>query len=555
MTTPAVAVLGLGEAGSRLAADLVAAGARVHGYDPLVGSTPEGVVVGPDPASTVAGCDVVLGVTTAKAALEAATEALPSLAPGAIYADLNTARPALKRELATVVADAGGRFADVALLGPVPARGLGTPALASGEGAAAFAEALGPLGMPVDVVSMEAGDAAALKLLRSVFMKGLAASALESLAAAEVAGHAEWLEQTARGRDRPTAPRAPARGQPSACRPACRRDGGRARAHPRARCGASDRLGEHGAARRALRKSGAITSWPWQPAPAEEMRPSERARTLVRGAYDLHVHVDPDVIPRRIDDVALARRFAEVGLAGFALKSHYTSTAERAQIVSAVAPGVQAIGALSLNRAVGGMNALAVDIAAREGARIVWMPTVDSPAETAGRTEPKEGDRVPLWARLQHELRELGLGIEPVHVTDGEGRLLPETRDVLRTIARHDLILATGHLAREDTFAVVDGALEEGVRHLVVTHPEFPCQDFSIDDQRELAGRGCVLERCLSTPLSGKTTWEHVFDGVRAVGVERTLFSSDCGNPDYPAVEDGLALWADRLLGARLRRG
>jgi hypothetical protein len=283
---------------------------------------------------------------------------------------------------------------------------------------------------------------------------------------------------------------------------------------------------------------------------APETRPSERARTLVRGAYDLHVHVDPDVIPRRIDDVTLAGRFAEVGLAGFGLKSHYTSTAERARIVSAAAPGVRAIGTLTLNRAVGGMNALAVDIAAREGARIVWMPTVDSPAETAGRTEPKEGDRVPLWARLQHELRELGLGIEPVHVTDDRGRLLPETRDVLRTIARHDLVLATGHLARDDTFAVVDGAFDEGVRSVVVTHPEFPCQDFSIEDQRELAARGCLLERCLSTPLSGKTTWEHVFDGVRAVGGERTLFSSDCGNPDYPPVEDGLALWADRLLDA-----
>jgi hypothetical protein len=280
---------------------------------------------------------------------------------------------------------------------------------------------------------------------------------------------------------------------------------------------------------------------------AEATRPTERARTLVQGAYDLHVHVGPDVIPRRIDDLTLARRFAELGLAGFALKSHYTSTAERAQIVSAAAPGVEAIGTLTLNRAVGGMNALAVDIAAREGARIVWMPTVDSPAETAGRSEPKEGDKVPLWARLQHELRELGLGIEPVHVTDGEGLLLPETRDVLRTIARHDLVLATGHLARDDTFAVVDGALEEGVRQIVVTHPEFPCQDFSLEDQRELAARGCVLERCLSTPLSGKATWEHVLAGVRAVGVEHTLFSSDCGNPDYPPVEDGLALWADRL--------
>jgi hypothetical protein len=183
------------------------------------------------------------------------------------------------------------------------------------------------------------------------------------------------------------------------------------------------------------------------------------------------------------------------------------------------------------------------------------MPSVDSPAETAGRTEPKAGDKVPQWARLQHELRGLGLGIEPVHVTDPAGRLLPETRDVLRAIARHGLVLATGHLARDDTFAVVDGALEEGVAEIVVTHPEFPCQDFSIEDQRALAGRGCLLERCLSTPWSGKTTWEHVFDGVRAVGVERSLFSSDFGNPDYPAVEDGLALWADRLLGAGFDEG
>ena len=284
--------------------------------------------------------------------------------------------------------------------------------------------------------------------------------------------------------------------------------------------------------------------------PAEETRPSERARLLVAGAYDLHVHVDPDVIPRRIDDRTLAQRFAEVGLAGFALKSHYTSTAERAQIVSALVPEVEVAGTLTLNWAVGGMNALAVEISAREDARIVWMPTVDSPAETAGRTEPKPGDKVPLWARLQHELRELGLSVEPVYVTGPDGRLLPETRDVLRAIARHGLILATGHLARDDTFAVIDGALEEGVEHIVVTHPEFPCKNFSIEDQRELAARGCLLERCLSTPWSGKTDWEHVFDGVRAVGVERTLFSSDLGNPDYPAVEDGLAFWADRLLGA-----
>jgi hypothetical protein len=279
--------------------------------------------------------------------------------------------------------------------------------------------------------------------------------------------------------------------------------------------------------------------------------PSERARVLVEGAYDLHVHVAPDVPRRRIDDRTLALRFAELGLAGFALKSHYTSTAERAQVVSSLVPSVQVVGTLTLNWAVGGMNALAIEIAAREGAQIVWMPTVDSPAETAGRTAPRDGDKVPQWAQLQHELRSLGLSIDAVHVTDPDGRLLSAAREVLRAIARHDLILATGHLGRDDTFAVVDGALEEGIARIVVTHPEFPCQNFSLDDQLALAERGCLLERCLSTPLSGKTEWEHVFDGVRAVGVEHSLFSSDCGNPDYPPVEDGLALWADRLLGAR----
>jgi Family of unknown function (DUF6282) len=279
-------------------------------------------------------------------------------------------------------------------------------------------------------------------------------------------------------------------------------------------------------------------------------QPTDRARELVRGAYDLHVHVAPDVPVRRIDDVSLAHRCAEVGLAGFGLKSHYTSTAERAQIVSAAVPGVQAIGTITLNRPVGGMNPLAVEIAAREGARIVWMPTFDSPSETAGRSEPKPDEKVPQWAKLQHELRGLGFSIPAVEVTDDGGALLPETRLVLETIARHGMILATAHLGRDDTFAVVEGAFAAGVETVVVTHPEFTSQNFSIEDQVALADKGCLIERCLTTPYSGKTTYEHVVDGVRAVGIERNFFSSDCGNPDYPPVEDGLAIWADRLLEA-----
>src|SRR6202451_2239573 len=106
--------------------------------------------------------------------------------------------------------------------------------------------------------------------------------------------------------------------------------------------------------------------------------PSARAREMLRGAYDTHVHVAPDVVERKIDDISLARALGELGMDGVQLKSHYTSTAERAAVVRAAVPGVQTLGAIALNRAVGGMNPLAVEIAAREGARTVWMPTVDS---------------------------------------------------------------------------------------------------------------------------------------------------------------------------------
>jgi hypothetical protein len=277
--------------------------------------------------------------------------------------------------------------------------------------------------------------------------------------------------------------------------------------------------------------------------------PSARARELVRDAFDLHVHVAPDVVERRIDDVGLAHRFHELGLAGFVLKSHYTSTAERARVVSGVVPEVQALGAIALNRAVGGLNALAVEIAAREGARVVWLPTVDSVNE-AGELELKPGATPPVWVRLQLELRERGLPIEPIAVLDASGDLLPETRAVLASVAAHGLVLATGHIGRQEAFAVVDAALEEGIEHVVVTHPDYPAQSFSADEQAELARRGAWIERCFTTPHTGKVAWEQWLENTRVAGPERCVLSTDLGQKANPPVEDGLALLADRLLDA-----
>ena len=281
----------------------------------------------------------------------------------------------------------------------------------------------------------------------------------------------------------------------------------------------------------------------------EPIRVSDRARDLLRGAYDTHIHVAPDVVPRIVDDVTLARRFAELGMDGFILKSHYNSTAERAGVVRAAVPGIEALGAIVLNRAVGGMNPLAVEVAAREGARTVWLPTVDSVNESHEREAPA-GAKVPVWVKLQLELREQGIEIPPVPVVDESGAVLPETRAVLERIAHHGLLLATGHLARDEIFSVVDAALEHGVEQIVITHPEFPAQSLSIEDQTALARRGALLERCMTTPHTGKITWEEWIAHIGDAGPEHSVLSTDLGQVFNPPVEDGMGIMVDRLLAA-----
>jgi 3-hydroxyisobutyrate dehydrogenase-like beta-hydroxyacid dehydrogenase len=188
-----VAVLGLGEAGGTIASGLAAAGCTVRGWDPVVAALAADVDRTDTPTEAVAGVDLVLSLTTAARAVDAAASVASALTAGQLYADLNTTAPTLKCEVAALVGRTGAAFADVALLRPVPTRGVATPALASGDGAERFAELLRPFGMPVELVGSAPGDAAGLKLLRSVFMKGLAASVLESVEAAKLRGAEDWL--------------------------------------------------------------------------------------------------------------------------------------------------------------------------------------------------------------------------------------------------------------------------------------------------------------------------------------------------------------------------
>ncbi len=272
------------------------------------------------------------------------------------------------------------------------------------------------------------------------------------------------------------------------------------------------------------------------------------ARTAVQGGYDLHVHVEPDLIGRSIDDVGLARAFLGHGLRGFALKSHYVPTAERAAVVRRAVPGIEAIGTLTLNHGVGGLNPVAVEIAGRAGARIVWLPTVDALNEA--RDHQREMTRPPAWVQMQREMAGRIAMPAPIAVFDSAGRIRRELRECMDIIAQYDMALATGHVSREEIFAVVEAAAAHGLRRVVVTHPDFPTAALSTADHIRLAQMGAWMEHCFTTFHTGKASWETCFAHIRAAGVDRCFISTDLGQPSNPPVVHGLPLFAHRLLEA-----
>jgi uncharacterized protein DUF6282 len=276
---------------------------------------------------------------------------------------------------------------------------------------------------------------------------------------------------------------------------------------------------------------------------------TELAWEALRGAYDLQVHVAPDLIERRIDDIDLAKEFLAHGLRGFVLKSHYIPTMERAKVVSKAVPGISAYGAITLNHSVGGLNPVAVEIAGRSGCKIVWMPTVDAANETAGRLDGPNV-KLPFWAKIQRELAATGIAPPPLSVLDLSGEISDAARRCVEVIAKHDMILATGHLGRVEIFKLVRTARDMGVRKIVVTHAEFPSQNLSAEEQWELAQMGALIEHCFTTMHTGKAPWEAVIASIRKVGVERCLLSTDLGQTINPPVAEGFAMFAQRLLDA-----
>src|SRR6185295_6430452 len=285
----------------------------------------------------------------------------------------------------------------------------------------------------------------------------------------------------------------------------------------------------------------------------EAIHVSDAAWKALEGAYDLQVHVGPDVIARRIDDIDCAKEFLSRGMKGFVLKSHYMQTGERAQVVSKAVPGSRVFGALTLNHSVGGFNPVAVEHAGRTGCKIVWMPTVDAENETAGRLDGGT-EKLPFWAKIQRELAAEGISPPPLSAIDASGALLEPARRCLERIAKHNMVLATGHLGRREIFALVRAAKDMGLKKVLVTHAEFPSHNLTGDEQKELADTGALIEHCFTTTYTAKATWDATFANIRKTGGSRTIVSTDLGQTINPPVAEGFGLFAQKLLAAGFTR-
>jgi hypothetical protein len=276
----------------------------------------------------------------------------------------------------------------------------------------------------------------------------------------------------------------------------------------------------------------------------------DTARGLLAGAFDMHVHSGPDVLPRKFDDVLLAERSRASGMAGFVLKSHYVCTADRAALIRQMFPEVRAYGGIVLNNAVGGLNPIAVDIAGRLGAKVVWLPTVDSANELENVAGQLDESKLPYWMNIAREMRAMGIAGPWLKATDEDGKVSKAVHECLEIVSKHDMILATGHISPAEMPAVVQAAAEHKVQRIVITHPEFPTTCLSIDQQRELARFNVFFERCFTTAYTNKISWEGMFANIRTMGASTTILSTDLGQSNNPHVDEGFAVFIQRLLDA-----
>ena len=252
----------------------------------------------------------------------------------------------------------------------------------------------------------------------------------------------------------------------------------------------------------------------------------------LQGIVDIHVHSDPDGVTRKLDALDTARLAKEAGVRAIVLKNHWAPTAQLAYTVAKVVPGIEVLGGIALNRAVGGVNPEAV----KQGAaftggklRIVWMPTFD--AENYVRFSKQD---------------------LPFAAVSRDGKLLPETIEVLQLIAKNKLVLATGHSSAAEDLMLVREGRKQGIAQIVVTHPMDAPIHMSLAEMQEAARLGAYIELCgnavLPThPKDRQVPVAEYVKTIRAVGPEHIILSGDFGQTIHPPFPEAWKQFLDIL--------
>ena len=247
------------------------------------------------------------------------------------------------------------------------------------------------------------------------------------------------------------------------------------------------------------------------------------------GVIDIHCHCGPDSLARTIDALDLARLAKAQGMRGIVLKNHFEPTASLAYLVRKVVTGIEVFGGVALNLPVGGMNPHAVDHMARVtggAGRFVWMGSFDTEAQV-------------LYSKQSR----------PFVSVSSNGELLPEVKNVLDVIARHDLILETGHSTSEEVLLLIQEAHRHGVRQIVVTHAMIAPIHMQISQMKEAAFNGAWIEFVYNGLIGPFKEFEFsdYAQAIRAVGIDKCVLSSDMGHPANPPHPDGLLSFFEGL--------
>jgi hypothetical protein len=256
---------------------------------------------------------------------------------------------------------------------------------------------------------------------------------------------------------------------------------------------------------------------------------------LMEGAIEFHVHFDPDGLTSRKNDAfELVREAQGIGIRAVVLKNKSCGTGAIARLSNKYSEGAQAIGGLTLDVSVGGLNPAAVEIEAALGSKIVWMPTYSALNDPTHKKTEKDKNRNTL------------------SVIDHEGNLLPEVLEILEVIRDKEMILASGHISRKEIFILMPAAKDMGIKKLVINHPLTSSVGTRLDiaDQRALAEMGVYMDHCwvASMPKHNHLAHSEFLHAIREVGADRCIMSTDFGQIHNPSPAEGFEMMLRGLI-------